>query len=377
MSFAIVCHGCGANVQVPENHARNKMQCPECGVYCPVPPRPAPKKKADKPAEDAAPAAANEEPVKPVRAAPPPTAFVAEPPGEGLATCPHCGEIVRVPERKRGKPGKCPVCGSAWPAPPPRPKPAPPPPRPVPPPPDEFAGSTPDEDPDSGNPYRAADAASRRCLGCSDYLKPEVVVCVRCGFDLRTGRKLVKEYQKIERSWDSGLSPKLRWVLFAVLQGFTLLAIVTGLMLVEDSPVVAVPTFFLSWLIFTTLTGFIFGTYDHCELKRYKSGRIDLYQTWRYGFIPWPTKKIDVRDYFTATARVTARDGIWEWLIFIFLLMYCGVPALFYWYFVIHKTEYNVVLNNELRNLELFVYRGGSEAQMHEIKQIFDDALTV
>jgi DNA-directed RNA polymerase subunit M/transcription elongation factor TFIIS len=382
MSFDIVCHSCGAKLPIPDDYPRNKMQCPECGVFCPVPPRPVENKKADarQPAPDAA-RFDNEEPVKPLRSVSPqpPTAIVKAPTraGEGLVTCPHCGETVRAPERKRGKQGKCPVCKSAWPAPAPPAKPVPPPPRPVPPPPDEFAGSTPDEDPESGNPYRTTDAASRRCPGCSDLLLPEVVVCVRCGFDLRTGRKFVKEYQKIERSWHGGMAPKLRRILFAVCQGLALLAIVASVVLVQDSLVVALPTFFLSWLIFTTLTGFLLGTYDHCDLKRYKSGRVELYQTWRYGFIPWPTKKIDLRDYFTVITRATARDGVWEWLIFIFLLLHCFFPALIYWYCVIHKTEYNVVLSNDIRNLELYVFRGWSEEQMHEIEEILSDALTV
>ena len=31
--------------------------------------------------------------------------------------------------------------------------------------------------------------------------------------DLRTGRKIIKEYGKFERSWDSGMPPATRWML--------------------------------------------------------------------------------------------------------------------------------------------------------------------
>ena len=96
MSDTIVCHGCGATVPVPDDYARNKMQCPECGVMCPVPPgRPTKKKVAERaPAEEA---------VLFEDDAPAPTTTYSDAPipaGKGTATCPACGELVRVPSRK-------------------------------------------------------------------------------------------------------------------------------------------------------------------------------------------------------------------------------------------------------------------------------------
>src|SRR5919108_614621 len=37
MSAAVICQGCGQPVAVPEDYRRNKIQCPACGVICPVP----------------------------------------------------------------------------------------------------------------------------------------------------------------------------------------------------------------------------------------------------------------------------------------------------------------------------------------------------
>src|SRR5262245_18550870 len=33
----VICQGCGQAFDVPEGYARNKIQCPGCGVICPVP----------------------------------------------------------------------------------------------------------------------------------------------------------------------------------------------------------------------------------------------------------------------------------------------------------------------------------------------------
>jgi DNA-directed RNA polymerase subunit M/transcription elongation factor TFIIS len=376
MSFANVCHGCGARLTVPDDYPRNKMQCPACGVFCQIEPRPAAKNKAaERQAAEDADRSEEDEPVTPVRSAPPPSVmtFREMPAGKGLATCPDCGEMVRAPAHKRGRREKCPLCGAAWPVPAAPPK---PPPLPLPPLPDEFAGSNPDQDPETSNPYRTADAGSRRCPGCSAQLGPEVVVCVRCGFDLRLGRKVVKEYQEFERSWDSGMPLRTRLVLFLFCQPAALIAATAGLVALDVSVFAALPTIGLSWLVYTSTTAFLLGTFDHSELKRYRSGRVDLVRKWHVGFIPWPAKKIHKRDYSGVVTGVTY-IGLWEWLVFLMLLS-CGIaPGLVYWYCVIYKIEYTVALSKDREIPEIYVYRGWSEEQMHEIKQTLRDAMTV
>ncbi|HVS35020.1 MAG TPA: hypothetical protein VMS17_05520 [Gemmataceae bacterium] len=385
MSDAIVCHGCGARLTVPDGYARNKMQCPECGVICSVAARPAAAKKAEAPAPPQEETLFDDEPAAappPRSAAPPPPTetITAEPTpaGKGLANCPHCGELVRIPGRKKNKPAMCPACGADWPKPEAKKKPAPQPVA-VTPPADEFAGSTPDEDPDSGNPYRTADRGARRCPGCSNLLGPEIVVCVRCGFDLRTGRKTVKEYGKFERSWDSGMQPATRRLLFLLCQAAAAIAIAVAFLTLppEESRSIAVVTFLCSWLIYTGMTAFLLGTYDHIHLKRFKSGRVQLIKTWRVAFIPFRPQDIDVRSYFGVVGGRQAHVGAWEWIIFLFLLISAVVPGLIWWYCTIYKIVYYVSLTNEHGAPEMVVYRGWGEEQMQEVQEALRTALTV
>jgi hypothetical protein len=384
MSMAIVCHGCGAPLNVPEDYSRNKMQCPECGVMCPLPPRPPAKKKPMErpPAEEAvrfeddAPAT----PSHPGASSPSATTIVKEPAppsGKGLAYCPRCGELVRVPPGRRGR-RKCPACRAAWPDLDKAPKQAPPP-TPIPPPPDEFAGSTPDEDPATGNPYRTADEGSRRCPGCSAQLAPEIVLCVRCGFDLRTGRKAIKTYSRIDRSWDSGMPLRVRLTLFLLCQAIALVLVVTAFSTLDEeaSLGVAVATIGLSWLVYAAMTGFLLGTFDNIHLKRHKSGRVELTKIWRIAFIPLPTQEIDVHAYFGAINGAVFHGGAVEWIICFFLFISGIFPAVVYWYYVIFKTHYTVSLTNEHGAAEVQVYRGWSEEQMHEVRQALQDALTL
>ncbi len=390
MGASIICNGCGARLTIPDDYPRNKMQCPECGVMCPVSPRPALKTPASEsrpaansPASESRPAeeaAIIEDAPAPVRSPPPlhPTAIVEAPTpaGKGLAHCPHCGELVRVPERKIGWRGQCPACERDWPT----VKKKPPPPRlPVPPPPDEFAGSTPDEDPESSNPYRTADAGGRRCPGCGDRLGPEIVLCVRCGFDLREGRKHVKEYGKFERSWDSGMPTRTRWVLFLLCQSVALISIGLAFFTVtsDDSLSVAVTTFVFSWMVYTGMTAFLLGTYDHVYIRRYKSGRVDLIKTLKVAFIPCTPREIDVRDYFGVSGGRMANVGAWDWFICLILFLSGVFPAVIWWYCTIHKVVHTVWLTNEHGAPEVLVYRGWGEEIMKEIEHALQTALTL
>jgi DNA-directed RNA polymerase subunit M/transcription elongation factor TFIIS len=371
MSEPIVCNGCGGRLTVPDDYARNKMQCPECGVMCVIPPRTAAKKKAavPQPAEEPR-FEEDEEP-----AAPRKPAKALAPFGKGPVACRSCGELVRPPARKTGKQGKCPVCGAAWPEPITgvKQKPAS---APIPPPPDEFAGTTIDDDPDSGNPYGTADPGSRRCPECTEQLAPNVVVCVRCGFDLRQGRKLLKQFQRMDMRWDSGMSLSMRVTLFLVCQTAALTAIIAALATLDNPLHEAIATFAFSWMVYAAMTSFLLGTYDYFLLKRSKSGKTTLTRTWRIAFWPFPAREIDVRAYFSVISGAGEYANWWDWLIFCILLSAGIFPALLYWYFAIHKTEYFVGLCGEHEHLEEKVYRGWNRERMLEIQQTLRDAVT-
>ncbi|MFA5864883.1 MAG: zinc ribbon domain-containing protein [Phycisphaerae bacterium] len=72
--------------------------------------------------------------------------------------CPHCGKMLNVSDQSVGKKGKCPGCGGLIVIPP-----------------------TPAENP---------------CPGCEADLPDNSVVCIQCGFDRRTGSKIVSEGKK-------------------------------------------------------------------------------------------------------------------------------------------------------------------------------------
>src|SRR4051794_31464274 len=118
MNGAVLCHGCGQKFALPPGYGRGKIQCPECGVICPVPADawaapeelPVAGPSAPSPAPTPTPFAAAETAPAPVPAAGPEPRTWRDP-APSVWTCHHCGEW--QPRRPRGRKAKCPVCGVA------------------------------------------------------------------------------------------------------------------------------------------------------------------------------------------------------------------------------------------------------------------------
>jgi hypothetical protein len=162
MSASTICHGCGLPLHVPEDYARSKMRCPECGVMCEVPPP-----EARKPVERKA---------------------------AGRA----------APARKRPRERR-------------RPDPAPEPPIPAAPPPPEPA-----DDPDDGLPYRMAAGAMQKCPECGKELPANAATCPACAAKDRAVEKPPKVYAPVEYHWEAGWSLHKRVIAFIACQAVVL-----------------------------------------------------------------------------------------------------------------------------------------------------------
>ena len=121
-------------------------------------------------------------------------------------TCPTCQKALKLRDEAAGKTGKCPFCKSVITVPasaladddmieivpanaPKKPVASPPkPPRPAP--------SAPVTAPTP--PAGAAQAATKSCPGCGKELPEKAVICVGCGFNLKTGKKLQTVFEAPE-----------------------------------------------------------------------------------------------------------------------------------------------------------------------------------
>jgi hypothetical protein len=345
MSVDVICHGCGQAFSVESGYARNKIQCPSCGVICPIPlggakerPRPAAPAPAPEPEnsdledeslswllqkgpelEETAPAPPKKKPRKHRDNAVPQgsaTPFDDDPEGRRR----------HQPERKH-----------------------PP---------------TVSNDDDNADPYTTADRDLPICPKCRKQMEEDAVVCVSCGFDVRKRKKIAKSYEVIARAWDSTLSLRTRMICAGLVSGFVLML---GLIvnLVDESD----PVPFLMWFpLFNLGLVFVLGTFERVILIRNDSGRSTLTRQWRVCFLAIRAKDYSVRGYGSIVTAQLAETSLWEWFIFSSLLFSGVLPGLLFWYFVIHKPYFYVALTQDHGHPELFVYRGRSEQQMRDVR---------
>jgi hypothetical protein len=390
MSAAVVCHGCGQPIEVPEDYRRNKIQCPSCGVICPVA-APAAKKGAaaapsratpssyeepnwfadDKPAEPPPPEPEEpspprqrgediEAPREPAPVAeeappPPPRKKKAAPP-EFLVPCRRCGRMIR---RQR----ECPDCDAAEVL----PKPA-----------DGSpvvplmeipeADETADEE-ENSDPYTLAGGDVRLCPHCQKELKPGAVVCVACGYHLHERKKLAKTYAPIQRSWETDYTLKQRLTVFGILLAVT---IVGGASAVSAG--VGGDVFAGSVFLFVVTGSFLFGTYSRLEVERTVRGKVRLMKGWRVCFVPIPPKPLDWRAHESIVTGRSREVEFWEWLVLFSLLVGGIIPGILWWYFTMHKVRFHAALATDHGYPSVYLFEGWSEPQMKDIAHTVADA---
>ena len=329
MAIAIICAKCGQALQVEEDDSRQEIECLWCGARCPVPAR---AKLEQKPV----PAVPMNLEINPKTQPPAPPAEEPPPGGKWYEQAPYAFKDNLPP-------------------------PAPPAAEPEPPP---FVPRKPTvsfSDDDDGQPY-PVDGRDRPCPGCGRFIPVEAVVCTSCGFDQKKGAKVAKTFEPIHRTWEAGWTFERRRKVFFIGQAITLsLGIIGSISLREYF------LFFLPWFLFTLLTVYLLGTWDRIDLTRNKKGRVVLKQTWRFFFMPQPTKTIPLGDYEGLSSGKWRDPDFWDWGIALFgLLMGIG-PGVLWWYFFIHKEMFYVALTKDHGHPELFLYRGWKEDYMREI----------
>lgn len=335
MSIKVICHGCGQRFDVPDDFTRARARCPECGVMSPVP-------QTDRP-----------RPTAPARPRPP----VASP--SAAKHDDQEDEAFRALTESARK--EAPAASPTKPAPVSKPAPAP------------FPNLTIDDDldasdEDDGKPYRLTGLAERPCPHCHRALPKEAVLCTACGTDLRSGQKMVKTYEPVEYSWESGPPFRKRLMLFLAGQSMGALSGALAVYFSGDPWVFLAPH-----LTFTVLLAFILGTYDRTDVKRNERGRVQLSKTWRICFIPRLAEPVRLSEYEGVTTGRVANVGWLDFLITFALLGFGLLPGVLWWYFAIHKDSYFVALTQDHGYPALNVLRTWDDSQVRVIARTLAD----
>jgi hypothetical protein len=210
----------------------------------------------------------------------------------------------------------------------------------------------------------------RPCPNCGKHLPPGTALCVRCGFNLHTGKKAPKKtYEPMARHWETGLAPPTRIGLFALGLGLTVAGGIAGLVLGGS-----VFLLVASVLGFVLMGGFLLGTWDTIDLTRDKKGKVRISKGWRVYFVPQPAVEVPVYECEEIVQTMDSKSGCFEWFILFTLLGFGIVPGLIWWYHVIHSNHFTVALARDNGYPVAILYRGVNEALMKEIAAVVREA---
>ncbi|MGH9677604.1 MAG: hypothetical protein ACRD36_10925, partial [Candidatus Acidiferrum sp.] len=281
----------------------------------------------------------------------------------GVWTCAFCGEW--QPSRPRGKKAKCPVCKTPLADPPTSAavakavliaRPA-------------IAQKNFSEH-DDGKPYRVDVDDVLLCPGCQKQIGKGDVVCLQCGFDLRTGKKTGTVYQEMRRRWDAGLPIRQRWLIFAGLQCVAIPPMLWG-MAQEGHAFYAI----LCWLWLSAMAAFIIGTFDRIDLVRNSRGKVKIDKTWHICFFPWTPVRLEPGEY---EGMITGQVDDVDFSDYVMMAAGFGffiVPGIMWYLFTMRRATFYIAFVRDHGHAELILYRGWSEPRMREMASTLRTAI--
>jgi hypothetical protein len=277
------------------------------------------------------------------------------------ATCHECGQHLPAGADSKRKKVLCPRCGALCTVRPALEEDAPPP---------AARNDRHETAPARPRPdvYRIDDSGEQKCPECSRIVPVESILCPACGYNFQTGRKVEKEYTKLDLEWEAGLPLRRRVVFFLAGQGIAILFGAVGAWLQSSLYLFLIP-----WLGYTLLLLFLLGTYDRVNLTRNKRGQVQLSKTWRVGFIPLPPQLISLRGYEHVAFGQAQDADMMIWLILIALLPFGVFPAVIWWYVAIHGETYYVALCKNHGYPELMLYRGFRESRARQMAETLQE----
>jgi len=344
LSISISCHGCGQRISVPDDFPRRKVRCSACGVYCEVI-GPAKKPGAAAPAQKQ-PAQSDSPPAEKQRAkstfspSSKQPAKVTAPPAKAEAIFEDSYRAISAPQ---------PATPTAGPG------------DPLPKTPPELAQAKPaDAEEDDGAMYRFVAPDTKPCPDCRKELPLAAAICIHCGFNLETGKRPVKVFEEVNKTWEAGWPLERRRNLCLIWLGITLAANLAGAASTGQWK-----SFLVPWFFFSVMLTFVLGTYDRLDFTRDERGRVRLTRTWRIFFFPREPETINLRDYEGVTTG-PANNNMIDWVVCIMLLPSVFFAAL-WWIFVISKSNFHVSLTQNHGFPEMTLYKGANEGRVKEI----------
>jgi hypothetical protein len=242
--------------------------------------------------------------------------------------CPSCGRLLRAPEAGKAQTVQCPACGRSW-----RPgkleevyglldDDAPPPPVPnaAPSRPHDLQKERPADKPSpaAGSP-QPAPAGGEPCPECGVSMALRAVVCIECGFNRQSGKRMQTVSRRVERHfYTTGLSFLGRLIAFVLLL-VPAAALAWGVS--RETPTRVVFLCSVAALLLVTM-----GTVTRLTITRDSAGKPLLITRHWFCFVPVRASIRDLSEY--TTVRFDRRDGAPSAVHYLLAVVLLGVWAM-------------------------------------------------
>jgi hypothetical protein len=223
---------------------------------------------------------------------------------------------------------------------------------------------------DDGKPYRVDGLDAPLCPGCERPLEEGAAACLRCGFNLRTGKKATQVFQPVERRWDGSFPLKARVGAALAFQA----AAAPFVFYAASSPghfghVMA------CWFFSLLMTAFLLGTFLRVDLSRTHRGTLTLFRTWHVAFYPLPAEEVDLRKYEGITTGKSHDVDFSDYVVLCVLTLFFILPGVLWFFIAMHSDSYYVALNREHGVPDLVLFRGWSYGRMEDMEQTLRNAI--
>jgi hypothetical protein len=362
------CNGCGKRLEVPAGYGKSKIRCPDCGVFTELP----------KEIREQGQSSGRPDPPPAAKPAPPPPPVRAKP-----APLPPVGKPASAEDEDTGAYAFREEPEPDAPDPPRRAKPAPET--------SKSRGAKPvEKDPaedddiperevlitgteeDDLNPYTVTgDAPTKPCPECDRRVPVRDEVCNRCGYNFATRERAKRTYEPVHLEWEEGWPFERRVMIFVGAQVLNFISLAALMISGQGTTsfILVVMTFFLQ--------AFLLGTYQKLSLDRTTKGKITLNSRWRVAFLAQPSKPARWKEHESLIIVRSNEFNPIDVCFALILLLYCVIPGVLFWWFVIHSDKFTITLCKDHGFPETPIFRTLSEERAKEIMQTVSDVTTL
>lgn len=226
------------------------------------------------------------------------------------------------------------------------------------------------QDEDDDKPYAVPGTGLKRCPECRGELPLSATLCVHCGTEIETKKKSTRTFQSINKQWDEGWGLQLRLQMLVAI----IIVDVVAFLILWFKGELGFFEGFIGMLPNVALQVFLLGSFDSLAIKRTPKGQATLLRTRRIGFFEFPPSKLKWKQSEGIGIAGSHNPGVFSWLICAYMALFCIIPGVLFYWFVIRPARFDVNLCDVYGSTDEVVFHTQDRTQAEEIASTISEA---